>query len=155
MEFRPAISPHLRPMDARIFAEGPMGLRTELQTLPIDRRLTYDAGKNLFFVNFESHSIRSPADIDAIRAEVERKLGRLGHRVDAIVDYDNFSVSPELLDPYIDMVREVVARYYNRVTRYTTSAFTRAQIGDALSHRRLSAHLFDNHQAALEELRKH
>jgi propionate CoA-transferase len=52
------------------------------------------------------------------------------------------------------MVRDVVARFYNRVTRYTTSAFTRAQIGDALKTRQLAPHIFDNHGEALAKLRE-
>ncbi|MFC5300995.1 acyl CoA:acetate/3-ketoacid CoA transferase [Azospira restricta] len=153
MEFRPQISPHLRLMDARIFADGAMGLRAEMQTLPIEKRLTYDAEHNLFFANFESHSIRSRDDIEAIRRQIEQKLGPLGHKVDAIINYDNFSIAPELLDPYIEMVRDVVTRFYTRVTRYTTSAFTRAQIGDALQKRELAPHIFDNQRDALAKLK--
>ncbi|MBK8523757.1 MAG: hypothetical protein IPL58_06345 [Betaproteobacteria bacterium] len=41
----------------------------------------------------------------------------------------------------------------SRVTRYTTSAFTRAQIGDALSKRELAPHIFDNQHDALAKLK--
>ena len=58
-----------------------------------------------------------------------------------------------MLDPYIEMVRDVVHRFYSRVTRYTTSAFTRAQIGDALSQRQLAPHIFDNQGDALAQLK--
>jgi propionate CoA-transferase len=153
MEFRPKISPKLRLMDARIFADGPMGLRAEMQTLPIEKRLSYDKTHNLFFVNFESHNIRCLDDIEAIRRQIEIQLAPLGHRVDAIINYDNFSIAPELLDPYIEMVRDVVTRFYTRVTRYTTSAFTRAQIGDALEKRELAPHIFDNQRDALQKLK--
>ncbi|HEX5803286.1 MAG TPA: acyl CoA:acetate/3-ketoacid CoA transferase [Azospira sp.] len=153
MEFRPKISPHLRLMDTRIFSEGAMGLRKELQSLPLDQRLTYDAAHNLFFVNFESLNIRSTEDIEAIRKLIEQRLAPLGRRVDAIINYDNFGIAPELLEPYIEMVRDVVTRFYTRVTRYTTSAFTRAQIGDALQQRELAPHIFDNQREALERLK--
>ncbi len=153
MEFRPQISPQLKLMDARIFSEGSMGLRAELQTLPLDRRLTYDAGQNLFFVNFDNLEIRRTEQIDDIRRLIGEKLGKLDHKVYAIINYDNFSIAPELLDAYVEMVRDVVTRYYTRVTRYTTSAFTRAQIGDALSTRQLSPHIFDNQGDALASLK--
>ena len=153
MEFRPQISPQLKLMDARIFADGSMGLRAELQTLPLDRRLTYDATQNLFFVNFDNLEIRRPEQIDDIRRLIGEKLGKLDHKVYAIINYDNFSIAPELLDGYVEMVRDVVTRYYTRVTRYTTSAFTRAQIGDALSTRQLSPHIFDNQGDALASLK--
>ena len=153
MGFRPQISPTLRQMDARIFADGLMGLRADLQSLPLDKRLTYDEQHNLFFVNFESLNIRSTADIEAIRQLIEQKLSPLDRKVYAIINYDNFSIAPELLDPYIEMVRDVVHRFYSRVTRYTTSAFTRAQIGDALSQRQLAPHIFDNQGDALAQLK--
>ena len=153
MEFRPQISPQLKLMDARIFSEGSMGLRAELQTLPLDRRLTYDAGQNLFFVNFDNLEIRRTEQIDNIRRLIGEKLGKLDHKVYAIINYDNFSIAPELLDAYVEMVRDVVTRYYTRVTRYTTSAFTRAQIGDALSARHLAPHIFDTQTDALAKLK--
>jgi hypothetical protein len=63
-------------------------------------------------------------------------LDRVGHRVYAVVNYDNFSILPELVGPYTDMVKAVVDRYYTGVTRYTTSAFLRMKIGDALKERK-------------------
>ena len=45
----------------------------------------------------------------------------------AIVDYDNFSVPPDVDDAYSTMVKELAERHYSRVTRYTTSAFLRAE----------------------------
>ncbi len=151
MEFRPKISPHLRLMDPRIFADAAMELRRELQSLPLEQRLSYDATQNLFFVNFENLNVRSTEDIEAIRRLIHARLGKLGHKVNAIINYDNFSIPQELLDPYMDMVRDVL-QFYARVTRYTTSAFTRAQIGDALKERQLSPHLFDNRHDALARL---
>jgi propionate CoA-transferase len=73
--------------------------------------------------------------------------------VHTIVNYDNFSLAPALTDEYVAMVQDVVDRFYDRVTRYTTSAFLRLKLGDALSRRNLSPHIFeskDEAQAALE-----
>jgi propionate CoA-transferase len=153
MSFRPKISANLRLMDARIFAEAPMGLRADLQSLPLEKRLSYNAEQNLFFVNFENLNIRRAADIESIRQLIEQQLVPLNRKVYAIINYDNFSIAPELLDTYVEMVREVVSRFYSRVTRYTTSAFTRAQIGDALTKRELAPHIFDNQHDALAGLK--
>ncbi|MFZ4791118.1 MAG: acyl CoA:acetate/3-ketoacid CoA transferase [Candidatus Competibacteraceae bacterium] len=132
MGFKPRISPQLRLMDARIFGDGLMGLRDLLLTQPLEQRLSYDPAKNRFFLNFEGLAVRSREDIARIRAAVDEQLEPLGKKVFAIVNYDNFSITPELLQDYMDMVREVVQRYYVGVTRYTTSAFLRARLGDAL-----------------------
>ena len=70
--------------------------------------VTHDPQQNLFFVNFERFSVRSVDEIRAIVKAVENKLAPLGHRVYAIVNYDNFSILPELLDEYSAAVRGLV-----------------------------------------------
>ncbi|MFO7642087.1 MAG: acyl CoA:acetate/3-ketoacid CoA transferase, partial [Candidatus Competibacteraceae bacterium] len=143
MGFPPRVSPQLRLMDARIFQDGPMGLRDLLLARPLAQRLSYDPAKNLFFLNFEGLEVRSREDIERIRAAVAGKLEPLGRKVFAIVNYDNFSITPELLREYTDMVSDVVRRYYLGVTRYTTSAFLRARLGEALRERDLAPHLYE------------
>lgn len=152
MDFTPAISPHLSLMDARIFQPSPMGLRDALLEQPLAQRLSYDPERNLFFVNFENLHIRSIAQIEAIRASVDSILAPLGKRVYAVVNYENFEITPELLDAYLDMVRQVVERYYTRVTRYSTSPFLRTKLGDALSARELPPHIYQSSAEALLNL---
>ena len=152
MAFPPRISPYLKLMDARIFNDEPMGLRDLLLVQPLNARLSYDAAKNLFFVNFEGLAVRSREDIERIRAAVSGQLEPLGQRVFAIVNYDNFSITPELLQEYIDMVRDVVQRYYLGVTRYTTSAFLRARLSDALRQQDLTPHLYETADEAAARL---
>ncbi|HRP76596.1 MAG TPA: acyl CoA:acetate/3-ketoacid CoA transferase [Rhodocyclaceae bacterium] len=153
MGFRPHVSDELKLMDERIFREAPMGLRQDLLSLPLDQRLSLDPAGSLFFVNFEGLAVRDASQIRDIRELIDARLGSLGHRVSAIVNYDNFSIAPNLLDPYIDMVRAIVDRYYVRVTRYTTSAFLRARLGDALAARQLTPDIYETCDTALERLR--
>jgi propionate CoA-transferase len=123
--------------------------------LPLEKRFSYDEVTNRFFVNLEGFTVRSQADIDTIRQHVEAKLAPLGKRVFGIVNYDNFSVLPELIDQYSDMVKELVKRYYSGVTRYTTSTFLRAKLGSALERRDVAPHIFESQEEAqrhLEEL---
>jgi propionate CoA-transferase len=152
MDFRPRIAPALKRMDERIFRDEPMDLRTDLLSLPLGQRLSYDADNDLFFVNFEGLALRDAAQIDEIRELVAARLGHVGHKVRAIVNYDHFSIQPELLDPYMDMVAEVVDAWYSNVTRYTTSTFLRAKLGDALSAHRLSPQLYGTRDNALQQL---
>ncbi len=152
MDFRPRVSPACREMDPRIFVDDPMGLREQLLSLPLEQRLSYDPEQRIFFVNFEGLAVRSAAQIDQIRRLIDERLSPLQHRVSAIVNYDNFSITPELLDPYVEMVRELVERYYSNVTRYTTSTFLRARLGDALAHRSLAPHIYASPDSALAKL---
>ncbi len=142
MAFKPIIRRPL-PMDRRLFLPDPMGLRDDLLALPLSSRYSYDHEKNLFFVNFERLTVHSHRDIEEIRKEATRNLEVIGHKVPAIVNYDNFSILPELEDDYAEMVRGLVARFYSSVTRYTTSAFLRVKLGEALARRNLSPHIFE------------
>lgn len=152
MTFKPKISPNLVVMDPRIFQPGPMSLRNDMLSLPMDRRFNYDAAQNILFLNFEGLHIRNKDQIEQIRGQVEKSVGSLGKRVYTIVNYDNFQIEPEVLDDYVDMVRDVVTRFYSGVTRYTTSSFMRARLGDALEKRTLAAHIYENENEALAEL---
>ena len=73
---------------------------------------------------------------------------RSARRVYAIVNYDNFSIAPELIDPWTDMVKGLVDRFYWGVTRYATSNFVRMRIGDALTQRGLTPHIYDSAEEA-------
>jgi len=154
MEFKPIISRAPTLMDERIFREGPMELRERLLSIPLDQRFTYNEQQNLFFVNLERFALRSKADIEAIARTVESKLGGLDKRVYAIVNYDNFSIVPELLDEYSAMVSRLVDRFYSGVSRYTTSGFLRIKLGEALERRGVAPHIFESAQEAQLNWRK-
>ena len=144
MNFKPIIKNHPVLMDKRIFRPEPMGLKDQLIDIPMDDRMTYNPDDNVFFVNFEGLSVRSSAQIADIRARVDRMLGPLGKKVYTIVNYDNFSIPTELEDEYINMVKYMVETYYLRTTRYTTSAFLRMKLGDALEKRDVPAYIFES-----------
>jgi propionate CoA-transferase len=152
MDFVPVMKSPPRPMDARIFREEPMGLREQLLDIPLDKRLTYDTQENVLFINFERLHVRSTEDVDAVRRAVEAKLKPIGKKVYAIVNYDNFSLAPEAVDAYAEMVRNLVRDYYWDVTRYSTSSFLRMKLGDALSRRGVAPHIYESSEEAHKHL---
>jgi len=152
MDFKPIVK-NLKTMDERIFRLPPMDLKTDLLSKPISERMIFDPAMDIFFVNFEGLQIRSVEDIEEIRIQAEAILGPLGRKVNAIVNYDNFFILPDLADAYVDMVKSLVSRFYENVTRYTTSAFLRMKVGDNLKARGLAPHIYetrDEAQAALK-----
>jgi len=153
-DFRPIIHNAPGLMDARIFRPGPMGLRDILLSIPLDRRFTYEPEHNLFFVNFERLTIRSQADIDNIREEAERKLKPLGRKVYAIVNYDNATILPDVLEAYTQMVHGLMNKYYWGVTRYSTSSFLRIKLGNALKNRGVAPHIYESAEEARGRLRE-
>lgn len=50
------------------------------------------------------------------------------------------------------MVKGVMARHYNNVTRYTTSTFLRMKLGEALTQRALSPHIYETREEARAHL---
>ncbi|MFY9779210.1 MAG: acyl CoA:acetate/3-ketoacid CoA transferase [Candidatus Baltobacteraceae bacterium] len=125
MDFRPLLKQSPRLMDPRIFRPEPMNLRDDLLRLPLEDRLWYDPRRNILFVNFEGLEITSLEQIEAVRAMVERRLAPLGAKVRAVVNYDNFTVSLDLVDAYLEALKGVWERFYLDATRYTSTAFQR------------------------------
>jgi propionate CoA-transferase len=130
-----------------------MGYREEWLSLPLDARLTYDPAEGVFFINFEGFGIRRREDIERVREAVAARLAPLGRKVPAIVNYDHFTIVPELLDAYTDMVRDLMERFYAGVTRYTTSAFLHMTLGDALRRREVAPHIYEGREEAESHLR--
>ena len=144
MAFRPLIPRDPALMDARIFDAKPMDLRESLLSIPLDKRFTLDADDNLFFVNLERYAIRDKTQIADIAQTVAGKLDGLGRKVYAIVNYDDFSILPELLDQYTSMVSGLYERYYSGASRYATNGFLRIKLGQSLEGRGVAPHIFES-----------
>lgn len=154
MDFKPAISAELKLMDARIFGPLPMNWRVDFLALPLEQRLAYDAQQELFFVNFEGFEVSDAATIERICDLVSERLAPLGRKVPAVINYDNFSIAPDLMDEYVEAVDQLAERYYSKVTRYAHSTFMRASLGRAFRRIEKDAALFANSAEALLRLRQ-
>ena len=152
MDFAPILRQEPALMDARIFSLEPMNLRPQMLEIPIENRLSYDPEQNIFFVNFEGLSVRTPEDVDRILHAVESRLAPVGHKVAAIVNYDRFTITPELMDDYAGMVKGLMDRHYSDVTRYTSSTFLRARLGESLAKRVADPNIFETLTEAQQHL---
>ena len=152
MGFQPLVRSPLPLMDERIFDPSPMGLQEDMLSLGLEDRLSYDPDQNLFFVNFEGFSVKTLQDVQDVRDQVHAILDPLGHTVYAIVNYDNFFISPDVVDAYTATVKELVDSLYSGVTRYTTSTFLRAKLGDALKKQNITPHIYETPSEALHAL---
>ncbi|HSV35278.1 MAG TPA: acyl CoA:acetate/3-ketoacid CoA transferase [Ramlibacter sp.] len=137
MDFMPAISPNLRLMDPAIFAPGPLGLRDRLLAKPLAERFELDREHRLLFINFEGLRIEERGLIADIEQRVTQLLEPVvthpGERVAVVVNYDNFSILPGLVDDYSAMVARLTHRFYSRVTRYGTGGFLKARLDGRLA----------------------
>jgi propionate CoA-transferase len=143
MGFKPIVrAPRL--MDARIFRDEPMQLDDVLLGLRLEDRVSYDAQRNLVFLNLEGLTLRTRDDVDRWRRVLEERLQRIGRKVRAVVNYDGFVVDPAVTDTYAAMVRYIDTHYYAAVSRYSTSAFMRVKLGEALTRRSVAPHIFES-----------
>jgi len=135
MPFRPGLA-RVRSMDLAIFGAAPMNLKARLLDLPLADRIAYDGERDTLFLNFEGLAVRTQEQLDAMRAAVVACCREIGHRVPVIVNYDGFTLDPELESAYADTVREMEANHYASVSRFTTSAFMRAKLAQVLTRGR-------------------
>jgi propionate CoA-transferase len=120
MQFAPIVNDP-QPMDARIFAAAPMGLRGHMLAMPLEQRFAYDPMLRMLFIDFREITIASNRDVERIKAEVERRIGPLGHKVYAIVNYRGCRIEPAVEASYRRMVEALEGRCYLGVTRYGLS----------------------------------
>jgi propionate CoA-transferase len=146
--FEPIMDGPPRIMDPRIFRDEPMGLSDDLLSVPLEARFAYDTQRNLFFLNLEGVSVRTLDELQGSAAVIERRLAEVGRSVNLVVNYDNFMLSAELSDAFASAVRGL-SRYYESVTRYSTSAFLRLKLADQLADRGLAPHLYETRAEAI------
>lgn len=144
MDFEPIVRRPPRLMDARIFRPAPMELKDDLLSIALDDRITYDSQKNMLFANLAGYAVKTMADVASIRAIIENLLQPLGKKVVAIGNYDEFFIDPDLIDAYSEMQKYLTENYFTRVSRYTTSAFLRMKLGDALEKRGVPPHIYES-----------
>ncbi|HYN62744.1 MAG TPA: malonate decarboxylase subunit alpha, partial [Rubrivivax sp.] len=154
MDFTPIIGEY-STMDARIFNAGPMGLEAELLNLSLPERVIYDAERNILFLNFEGMHVRGRADVKAIWDICELRCRAAGRRVGVVINYDRFRIHQDMYDAYAEMDRYFLAHYFSQITRYATSAFLRAKLGEAFSARSIAPHIFERREEAQAFLAGH
>jgi len=142
MGFRPIVHDP-KPMDPRLFRPEPMGLEQQLLGLGMAERVSYDAGRNTLFINYEGFHVRSLNEVEMVRREVEGRCRAVGERVALVINYDGFTLDPCVSDAWFSMIAYLESRYYSTASRYTTSAFMRLKLGAGLTERQLRPHVFE------------
>jgi propionate CoA-transferase len=148
MAFKPIINnPQL--MDARLFLPEPMQLKDLLLSISLVDRMQYEAAKGIAFYNFQGLRVHSKKDVEDIRHATETLCRPIGHKIAVVVNYDDFQIDEGVVDDYSAMVKQLTDQFYTNVSRYTTSAFMRLKLGEALEARGLAAHIYETPQEAL------
>lgn len=151
MEFTPVMRKPPKLMDERIFRLRRMGIKDDLLNIPMKDRFIYHAADNIFFINLENYYMKTSEEIQEMKKVVGGIMEPIGKKVYTIANYDNFNVSPHLMDEYVEMV-EYAAQFYESVTRYTTSTFLRMKLGDELQKRGVAPHIYESKEEAQRAL---
>jgi propionate CoA-transferase len=148
MAFPPIVRGEPRAMDARLFRPEPMGLDETLLERPLSERLALDAESGVLYIDLDGYRARSEREVEAVREAVAARVKPLGRKVNAVISYDSCVIEPDMADAWFAMAADVESRFYEHVSRYTTSAFMRLKLGDALSRRAVAPHIFETpHEA--------
>lgn len=152
MSFEPIVE-HPVLMDPRIFRDEPMGLLNNILTINLAERVTYDAVRNIMFLNLEGWSVKSTQDIDELSTILLAAFEKTGRPVNSVVNHNRFRISEDLYDHYAASIETLLERYSLSTARYTTSAFMRLKMKETLSKRGVQPHIFESgeeaHQAVL------
>jgi propionate CoA-transferase len=145
MDARPIVE-DTELMDARIFRETEMDLRTDLLHLDLPDRVALDRAKQTLFLNFEKMRVRRIEDVQIVAHEVEKVCAPLGERVDVLVNYDGFRIDEAMVVEWSQMVADLDERFYGNVSRYSGSAFMRMKLRDVFPEAR--THIFESAEQA-------
>ncbi|HLL40417.1 MAG TPA: acyl CoA:acetate/3-ketoacid CoA transferase [Rubrobacteraceae bacterium] len=151
MAFRPIVPDNIRSMDARIFLDEPMGLK-DRSPMSLNERLQYDSKKNVLYVNFEGMSLETEEDANELADFLDESLASCGRKVNVIVNYDNFYLSPRASDRFYKMVKHNEENYFLSSIRYSTDAFFRHQLGEDFASADLEQRIYRDFDEAREGL---
>ena len=73
---------------------------------------------------------------------------KVGKRVNSVVNHDGAHIAEALYDDYAEMIEYLSQHYYLTTTRYSTSAFARMKMKEAMAKRGLQPHVFERREAA-------
>jgi propionate CoA-transferase len=150
MDFKPIVR-NPQPMDSRIFMPESMQLNDTLLSISLVDRMQYDAAQETAYYNFQGLNVRTQKDVDDVGHAAEELCRSIGKKIKVVVNYDNFQIDEAVVDQYSAMVKRLNDSYYTDVSRYTTSAFMRLKLGQALEDRGLAAHIYETPQEALKK----
>lgn len=145
MQVQPVVEDVVQ-MDARIFVEKEMGLRTDLLYLDLPMRVALDASRDTLFLNFEKMRIRSLVDVMMVKGAVEAVCAPHPNKVDVVVNYDDCRIDDDVVADWANMVSGLQKQYYLDVSRYAGSAFMRMKLSEAFPDHR--THIFETKDQA-------
>lgn len=140
MGFEPNIN-DVKTMDARIFQDVPMELRSAIFEAPLQDRITLDAATNRLEVNLRGYALTSPAQLSELETVISERCADQANGVDCVVWYDGFSLASSLEQNYQDTIARLEKKFYRSAVRYTRNPFLRSRFGAELAKRDITTRI--------------
>lgn len=153
MDFEPLVE-NVALMDARIFRDEPMGLLDDLMNVNLSERVTYDAERNIMFLNLEGWRIKSKRDIDDLSRVLVEACEKTEGKVNSVVNQNHFRIAEDLYDDYAASIEDVLEQHSITTARYTTSAFMRLKMRTSLFERGVQPHIFESSEEAQRAIQR-
>jgi propionate CoA-transferase len=147
MEFKPIIE-NVTQMDPRIFRDEPMGILDDLLNLNLSERVSYDAARNLMFLNLEGWSVKKKRDIEDLTRVLQEAFAKSGTGVNTVMNQNGFRIAEDLQDDYAATVGQLLEDNSESIAHYTTSAFMRLKMQGELASRSVQPHIFESGEEA-------
>ncbi|HXG94671.1 MAG TPA: ATP-binding protein [Blastocatellia bacterium] len=94
----------------------------------MQNRFILDRKENILFINFADLRIESREQVDEFARIVREAYRAQGRRLYAIVNYEGTEITPEIIDYYGEVIKELQDRYAIRTVRYSSNGFTRSAL---------------------------
>ena len=113
-------------------------------------RLLHHPEDNVLYVNLEGLHLGTAEQAREVATYLERRLTTLGHRVHAVVNYDNLELGPAAEDTFFCMIRDSTEKHFLSATHYSTNAFFRHQLGGRFTEAQLGQTIHPTFASARE-----
>ena len=147
MNFTPLIK-DLKLMDASIFGEGSMRLRSQLLDIPLKDRLVYDEENTIVYANLSGLRVTSDEDLETLHDELHLFFKNIGKKVNLVSNHDGVDIATKMEAKFFNLLEQLEIEYYLKASRYSTSAFLRQKLGKDLNKRSISSHIFETREEA-------
>jgi propionate CoA-transferase len=104
----------------------------------------------MLYVNLEGLHLDTAEQARQLATYLDRRLSTLGHRVHAVVNYDNLELGPIAEDAFFTMIRDSTEKHFLSATHYSTNAFFRHQLGRRFTEAQLGQTIYPTFAPARE-----
>lgn len=110
--------------------------------------IRYDAANEFAHIQYLPAVLETRADVAAFAAEIDREMGKIGKKVDVIVDLGELVVRPTAVELYDVERQRMMTAYARRAYRYHGVRLVRTRIMTSSTLHGQAANVFESFEQA-------